>query len=324
MTYLKPLFCMFLMAHAVYGAERVLKMPSKSSSVETVEREILDMHPHEGVLMVLTGETHTPVRLQFNPAGKTREAMFGTLSDAKRLIPPEEDMRSYSLVQSVPGGVLLFDDTDLSLTKIDEEGTRIGYRSLVWDRLRPPRDRGGEAPSFEVDALRAKFKKELSKRSQDRFIGMAEDSSKVFGASKGTRYLMGTNLPSFPVVSMECSGELATQCSLSRACFVDQKGYQGELSKGLALLPKKAGRSSSNILAIGKPDGHRIDFYRVKSCFHISRVNSVILPPRLKRLSNLELDPEGGLWVSTEAPDDYNNASVYYWKYDEWQQFLPN
>ena len=46
---------------------------------------------------------------------------------------------------------------------------------MAWDLVKPPRDRGGEAPEFEKNELRSKFKSEF-KSARVKFVGITKDN----------------------------------------------------------------------------------------------------------------------------------------------------
>jgi hypothetical protein len=50
----------------------------------------------------------------------------------------------------------------------------------------------------------------------------------------------------------------------------------------------------------------------------VSRRAALALPSKLKRLSGLAIDKDDRLWLTTETPDDYSNASVFAWDAKDW------
>ena len=42
------------------------------------------------------------------------------------------------------------------------------------------------------------------------------------------------------------------------------------------------------------------------------------LPKRINPIRGVSIDDEDNLWISTEKPDNYRNASVYKWLAQDW------
>jgi hypothetical protein len=122
-----------------------------------------------------------------------------------------------------------------------------------------------------------------------------------------------TALNDFPVMRIECGLGGDGPCLAARQCFVENMPQLLPLARrGLAV------DVSRREILIGDSLKHRIMRFKYHSCFHISYLGELKLPPKLKEITNLFVDVEDRLWVSTKQADDYHNATIYFWDKTSW------
>lgn len=293
------------------AATAALAVPPERQTAETIERRVVGAFPLDGKLFILPLEKAFVVRSPWVSAGKTRAESFGKMTDAERLTVTKvrgSDFRGADLAENK---ILLMDAEQLTLVETDPEKlTEVTRRSVAWDLLKPPPDPRGEPTSLDVAKTRARFKKEFLKTSPPRFVGLARVPSGFLG-TKGRSYVVATRLPGFPFVVMSCVDGDASACQVVRHCHVEKAdGLRADAVSGIGVSAKQ------HEILIGDSREHAIRVFNAKSCYNVPQVRMVALPAKIKKLTNLHVDADERLWVTTDMPDDYLNASVFFW--DSW------
>lgn len=298
-----------------------LAFPAERASLETITRAASVVGRFDGQVIVLSDDKSFAVVAAFDEAGASREAVFGKLTDQARRplgksVGPEPAWRA---VDVVGNKALLFDGAALSFVEVDSETlAEVGHRSVPWDQLRPPRDRGGEAPGWETAALRARFQKALQATPGAKVAGLARIPAAWRGkGASGRGYFATTRIKGFPLLELECGNEESpSACFLSRACNVENFGdIVSDDIVGAGTLE----RGGERLVLIGDASRRRIVGLDYKSCFHVPRSKREwIVPAKVKSLTTFAVDAGGILWVGSHLPDDYLNASVYFWAPGSW------
>ncbi len=186
-------------------------------------------------------------------------------------------------------------------------------RTPPWDRIRPPRDRGGEATSGETAELRAAFKRAFLATPGLKAAGIAPLPA-AWNERKGvTSYLLALRVAKFPLVLMECSVSEPSACQIVRQCLLE--GAQDLAPEAVTGIAVSAAR---RLVLIGDGKGRRLVGFKFTSCLHVARERDYALPKQLKELTNIVVDTRDRLWVTTGRPDDYLKASVYVWPKALW------
>ena len=293
---------------------RELPFPKEAESIQTVERSIFGVSILQGEIFAFLKGTAFALRIPFSPEDKDIKARFGQLLDQVRQNLPAALGASWRSIERYDKRYLLFDALRLSTAEVDaKDFTPLIERSIVWDLIRPPADRGGEATRSETAEVRAKFQRQLRATSGVKISGLARipaswvssnDSSRV------NRYLMASRIPDFPLLMLECQADEPSQCMIARYCQLSPKlAIEPEAIVGFGLSEKR------RLLIFGDPTRHQLVLYKWQSCYR-STLSPIVLklPRRLKTLVSLSTDFHDRLWIVSDEPDDMLNASIYFWE----------
>lgn len=292
----------------------MLVAPTESTSLETLSRGARGMMLHENKLWVIP-KNHTHATLaNFDPRGQTRDKVFGTFESLQKpMLMNERDKDLWvHLRRTEAGNYLAFDGRNFAWIEMDPDQKEILRRSVAWDLVRPPRDRGGEATQGEIREFRRRFSLNWQTTLGHKASGVAKAVDRWVGAGKKNTFLVSLRVREFPLVLMECDPNDPSQCQLTRGCFVEGTPIEPSALTGIAVSHHR------NLVLMGDSRGGVIRGYRFHSCFHVTHEKTWVLPATLKKLSNISVDEDDRLWVSTEDPDDYLNGSVFYWNRDLW------
>lgn len=293
-----------------------LPLPPQENSAITIERAIQRVLPgRELVLMPLA--RNFIVSTPFNSEGKTREERFGEVIHSFRYQVKELGKASH-LVAGYRRGrdIMLFDAGRLEIYRITMEylpdGVRPSYqfvsqRGVVWDRILPLGDGAGSVPQWKIAKVRREFKKAF-RAAKKRIFAV-----QPWWEGKSEHGLLALSLiPTFPVLELRCSNAIPNKCRVHQACqfHKDWQGYDG-----MALF--KDGRNRQQMLVANK-EQHEIHRFEIKSCRSIASIGKLTVDPKLKALAGVAVDADQRLWVSTSEPDDYTNASVFFWPKEVW------
>jgi hypothetical protein len=298
------------------GEPRELPFPEEGASVETVERNVSGVARAVDSVFIFPKNPALLLRASFAVDGKDREARFGKLEAQERLAVSGVDGASWRGLDRVEGRFVLFDGGRLSVVELDEKSFKtIVERSIPWDLIRPPADRGGEATRSEIAEAQAAFKRRLLAAPPPKLAGIARvpDSWKIAKSKgMGNVYLAATRIEGFPLLQLECRSDEASQCLIARFCKLGTPlGIPPEGVAGIGLDEKR------RLVVFGDTTQHGFVAYEWRSCYHLPRAKAAWrLPGKVKSLAGFSIDADGRLWVASDAADDYLNASVYLW--DRW------
>ena len=296
------------------GAVRSLAMPAASHSLETLSRDVRAVAVQDGRLVALPAGEAFVMLTPFHPGGKTRLATFGKITDSTRapLVSAGEPFRWAGLFLDT-NKALLLEGERLTLFEEDPKTWKeVLRRTVAWDLILPPRDRGGEATRPEIQALRARFKKAFKATAGSRVTGMVRLPF-AEGKALAGNYLLATRVKGFPLVLMRCDRQAISQCLVLRQCDVPR--IKDLSASGISGVGVSAKRHEVLLMDATK---RRILRFAYSSCSSLRFKGELRLPAKLKRPANLTVDTADRLWVATEVPDDYLNASLYYWDAASW------
>lgn len=310
------LLCTFVTLHTLFGmgedllsqTRKNIPPPSKEHSFEGMVRNIRSFTIEENDLRYIGSEGKFLVR---NDLSKKKDSMKPFSSSKKEPIEAIKISKMNLLNNYKKGHYLIFNGTDNEVFFYSPQNGLISRHSIPYDLIRPPSDRGGEAPEWEISDLRHKFKRNFTQQGYDKFTGMTPVPKKWMKASKDL-YFVSSRIKDFPILILACNPVNPSQCSFFRACMVEGVNLNGALIAGITTLV------NSRLILLGRKDTHGIDIFRYHSCLHITKRSSLGLPKQLKDLSNIVVDKKMRLWVSTLRPDDYFNASIFSWEKESW------
>lgn len=296
------------------GPARNLPFPEPAQALETLSRTVTAVGIDAGRLIVMPREGSFAIVTPFNPEAKTREQVFGKITDSTRQeIGKDDGPFAWAGVYFPPGRVMVLDGGSLALVEADAKTFKeVVRRSIPWDTIVPPRDRGGEATGPETTALRASFKRAFLGTAGQKLTGMVAlpDSWRT---GKKKQYLAATRIKGFPLVMIECDPDESSSCVVARQCYLEgATDLSSDMVTGIAIYEKK------RQVWIGNRKAMKLHGFMYHSCYHVTRRADLQLPERLKTMTNIAIDGDGRLFLTTEIPDDYYNASLFFWPRAAW------
>lgn len=299
---------------AASGAPKLLPFPETVQALETLSRGVTAVAVESGRLIIMPREGGYAITTPFHPDGKTREDVFGKLTDSQRL-EVAKDAGPFNWTGIVAGTdrVLLLDGESLALFETDPKNLKeIVRRTLPWDMIAPPADRGGEPTKLETASFRTRFKHAFQATNGVKLSGIAPLPD-GWRTSKKRQYLAISRIKGFPLLLLECDKAEASSCVVARQCYLE--GASDLLADSLTGIAVSEAR---RLVYIGDRKNMRVAAFKFHSCIHVTRRSDIALPARLKTLTNLAIDADDRLFVTTEIPDDYHNASLFFWPKAAW------
>lgn len=261
---------------------------------------------------------------QYDESAKEQDLGFGSLhtpTAKSERVPFPENENEKRIRGIVPvGPYWFFLDAARRQFTIWHREQKIWLRptDVILDLVRPPRDPRGEPTRSEVAELRRGFTRAFNKVQQDNnelFGGLA--AIPTFWKDRDhSQFLMLLRVPGTPLMTVRCQGRNMNSCQAIRACFLH--GLPSHLVEelyGLAVDPVR------KEILIGSPGERRIMRFKAPSCYHIAHLRDeedIQLPEQLKDLSNLFVDAERNLWVTTLRPDLYKSGSLFRFDASTW------
>ena len=298
------------------GAEiKNLSEPPEQQSLESIAPNLSGLFVGQDALLLVPDAQSFFVTAPYRPDATSRAQMFGDLnSQSRRSLPAGTDDVDLVAADWSKDRILLFDGTTATVHEIaTTDFKEVTKRSMPWDLIKPPADRGGEPTRVETAALRSKFKMQWLKTLGRKLAGVAPLPSSL---SKGRHhvYLAATRVAGFPLVEISCGdGEAPSACMITRQCSLDGANELTPSSiSGLAV------SEARRMILIGDSRRQLLLGFRYDSCLQVAKVKDYRLPPKLKTVSNLFIDQKDRLWVTTRRPDDYRNANVFFWPPSAW------
>lgn len=299
---------------------RELENPTEARSLLTLTRSVAAVGVESGRILMLSQEPGTErvaVASPYFAKGATREQVFGKLTDQTRFeIIPSTVMEApnWRGVDVSAAKPLFLDGAAMTLHEVDPKTLKsIMQRSIPWDLIMPPRDRGGEGTKHEIATLRTAFKRAFLGTMPVKAVGMTKIPKSWGSGGKRQPYLMVMRVKGFPLVQIECEEDERSQCMVTRACLLEgASDLLPAAVTGIGVLPK------DRLIVIGDRSRHRLLGFKFDSCLSVKRVRDWVLPSKIKAMSNLTIDSDGTLFVSTQMPDDYLNANLFTWLSGSW------
>jgi hypothetical protein len=272
---------------------RDLAFPDERHSLETLESHIRVVYPHkEEALYSISWDGR---RLFKTPIEKGQP--LRNLLKHQRIYFPKD--RSLHGLYPLPDRLwFAWNGAELGISIFNPDfSEEISYRTIIWDRIAPADDPRGVATSIETQIFRKKIKEEFSLTNQ-MILGLAPLSPET--------YILGSSLPSAPVMIMKCDPKELNLCEITRGCSLQSPGF--DFSKNSSMTYDK---ETQTIYFL---QGHEIYSFFFQSCYHVPQNDEVIkLDPKIKKPSGIFWDSQDNrLWVSSEIKDDYHNGSVFY------------
>lgn len=301
-------------ALAGVGPARQLPFPEPTQALETLSRSVSAVGVDGDRLVVMPREGAYAIVTPFRPGATTREGVFGKITDSLRQeIGKDDGPFGWAGVYFPAGRVMFLDGLNLALIEADAKTFKeIVRRSIPWDMIAPPRDRGGEATGPETSALRATFRRAFQATPGQKFAGMAPlpDSWKT---GKKKQYLAATRIKGFPLVLVECEADEASSCVVARQCYLEgASDLPADQIAGIAI------NEAKRQVLIGDRKAMKLLGFKFHSCYHVTRRGDLQIPDKIRTLTNIAIDKDERLFLTTEIPDDYHNGSLFFWPKAAW------
>lgn len=238
---------------------------------------------------------------------------FGTLKNetdfTERIKLPEKGY--WRGVVPYDNFLLVLEGQEMKVTLRLKNGEYSLYNNVIVDLFTPADDSRGRPTRWEMDSSRRSFSRNL-KRYEKGHVILTGLSPKPSGwPGRADRFFVLTNIKGFPLFEMACENEDGIVCKLEKQCFVGGIKDGDELS-GIGVSAKR------RQILIASQRFNKIYILRYKSCYEVTKVGELALPKKLRTINSVHVDHEDNLWVSTNFPDDYLNASVYKWPSEAW------
>ena len=211
-------------------------------------------------------------------------------------------------------GFVILDGTESKVYRYSKDGALISSQSLVYDKLLPPLDQGGEAPNYEQAELQKLFS-ENYKKINDKFSGSAKVPSNLI-KSDSLLYFIASRVENFPILVLSCMKDNPVQCSIKRACYVEGNEIKNQNIFGIGYVP------SSRKIILGDQNKNRIEIYSYNTCLNIEKIGEYFLPPKIKKITNIFIDDQENMWITTKTQDDYSNANLMKWNVSHLQKII--
>jgi hypothetical protein len=295
-----------------WSETKLLSIPQRNSSLETIERGIISFSVAKDKIVLFPDKKPFLITHPYFGIKDTRENSFGKIVDGKRIPLPSGmfDFSSASIL-SYKDSYLVLEGELIEVSLFSKVFDLVTKRSVAWNIIKPPMDRNGEATAFEIARMQALFAEKFKQTNGWKYTGLTQAPVSWPAAAGKIRYLIPTRMPKFPLLSMVCDSEDASQCVMERACYARDLNIYSSLA-GIAVSQKR------NLVLVGDESTKVISLLRFDSCYSIKKVGEILLPERIKSITDVQVDEEDGLCVSSREPDDYDNASLYRWSAAEW------
>jgi hypothetical protein len=292
------------------NASESLPFPAEIQSIETASRSVSGVTLAGDQLIILTSTKDFLIRLPFTK--ENRNSAWGSLENQMR-IKPHKEIVDFRGAHNLETKLLLLDGTKFELHLVDvKRKQHIMSASPSWDLIRPARDSRGEATAPEVSELRRRFATNFPKANSPRFTGLAALPNGWHKTRQGkTQYLLISRIKDFPLTILECDEEEPASCMLTRNCYLEgAAGLKVDARFGIGISVKR------RLVVLGDAEANKLWVFKFSSCFHIPKTKTITIPEKIFTMTNLHIDSEDRLWLTTDKPDNYNNSSLYYW--DSW------
>ncbi|RZA26072.1 MAG: hypothetical protein EOP10_04840 [Proteobacteria bacterium] len=282
----------------------------------TLEPGIFGIFRDGNTLFTFPGEKAFYLKSTYKPEAKEKDLGFGTLhnpydeSDRVNFEPLEKGRRIRGAVRM--GERLGFLDSVTRQFLVYNETRKVWQlpTDIILDVARPPRDAGGEGTRAEVNALRQKLTKELSRElSNPDLIAGVSDIPKSWKDKDGSQFVLWLRGTSSPLLTMKCDPSEFKNCVVQRACFVNGlpiKEYP-EIS-GITRDPK------SDTLWLLHKGQNQILKVSGRSCNSLKIEPQLRLPKSLTNAQTIFIDAKNNFWLGVREPEGATSGSVFIWE----------
>jgi len=287
----------------------------------SIEREIYGILRDKKKIWSLPKFGGFVIESRYNPDAKDSEEAFfmkgrDTANGRRHPLPEQISDSFWRGIVRIDQKLVIFDPFRRRFITYNLKEKEWGMpRDLVLDLLSPPADSRGLPPQRETNSYRARFLSSYKKvQSQPEIFTDATLLPESWRSRVGgAQILIASRVPGFSLIGIKCDLSGLGYCQFQQGCFVDSPIELD--SSGLTGIAVSETRRQ---ILVGDYRKQQIYIFRFDSCYHIKHVLTLQLPGQLKAITGLDVDKDDNLWVSTEEPDSYKNASVYRWVKQYW------
>lgn len=292
-------FVGLIIAFTAIGKE--LKRPEKSQTLEGLGESVAAIHLSDENVWYLGDdlpEVYVAVfkkengKFSFPPAYKSRRIKL----DDKKI----KDV-AWSGFGYHDGQFILIDGFMLDIYYLDKEVKFYRKTQIAWDLIKPPADRIGEPPKFEVDKLRKKFSLHMKTAPGKRIRGIAKKSE----TENEIEYFVSTSLKDFPLVTMRCNKEDLALCKFERNCRSDSFKNISAVNRGGVAFDEKTNKVF--MLDRGK---NEVKVAKFESCLNLRHIDTLSFDKKMKPIDTIAYGHDR-LWVGLSVKDDYYNNTIF-------------
>ncbi len=310
------------LASAAQVSVKKLKAVSVNAALDTIEPSVASFLVEKEQLLVFPTGRGFFLTVPFHPQGQKKIERFETQLSQRRVSSDLKFNATRSFPLGIARGFLFFDSLENQMVHLSKAFKVISpERSVVYDLIKPAADRGGEPTWVEVQKLQGRFASNYLAHQGEKFSGISpvpgvwvQDQFRRSGRSKKSEqhtFLVLSRIHGFLLNLLTCTEESPSQCVLERACSV--RGLPSDFQpRGLTLA------KDMRLVFIGDDLKNRIAVLKFHSCFDVAYAELIEIPAQVKQLTDIQVDDDGRLWVSSRRPDDYFNASIFMWEAKEW------
>ncbi|SMF33451.1 hypothetical protein [Pseudobacteriovorax antillogorgiicola] len=287
----------------------------------TVTKDVVGLWRSKGEILATPYFDNFMIKSQYNPNPGPQGYAFGNrdsdTAGAERILFPKSVVRGYwHWLAPFRDRFIMIEARKKRVAMVSVKDGRVTeYSDIILDLFKPASDSRGEPTGQETAAARKEFLKRLVDWGGDEpmISGLAPLPASWHRRQGYDSYLIATRLPGFSLLKMDCNRKDGLVCMITRNCFVE--GLKTELKKQLSGLAISQHRK---LLLMADRKNHRILGFRWDNCHHIPLQGEMKVPQKLQLVRGIHIDESDHLWLSTQGPDNYRNASVYKWKAEDW------
>ncbi|MEZ4741376.1 MAG: hypothetical protein R3B45_02850 [Bdellovibrionota bacterium] len=295
--------------------ENNLIFPQKNHSIETLHPSILSLYVDKNNIYMVPKNQKYIIQTPFNSEGVDRLQKFGALTASQR-ISMDKRMQKYpwhGIYKTEQDFLLIINGKELSIASLNKDRQLDTMRDVIYDRPLPAADSRGEPPRLEITEAQSFIKKQIKKSNSIIISGIVKIPNSWKTQKGKNLYFAATSIKKYPIIQLSCEQYDPANCKISRLCNTEsKKSINFSTTVGIAVKEK------TKEILLGDSKMHQINIFKYSSCFHIRYLNSLKLPKKIKKISNIFVDSENNLWVSSLYKDDYFNASIFYWENGKW------
>ncbi len=292
---------------------RTLKFPDEKSGEAWIgpERSVNALIRADNQLYLLAQQKNILLKHPFDSSLVAGKRFKQTTDTVRFEIPASLQLSAWRALEKFKTSVVLLESVHLSFSVWSIKDNKEIHRfSIPRDLLKSTRDAVGEPTRTETSQMRARFAKEFQlAEDKPKFVGLSLVPEKYKHNDK-VEFLVLSKLESFPLLKIGCADEDDLgSCRVQRVCDLNlPKSKKGRTLQGLTYSKKR------DLFYFGNHDENAIYGFQYRSCGDIRLKNTLKLPSEIKSFSQLHVDQDDRLWVTSFTPDDKQDSSIVYFE----------